>query len=756
MEKKCAGLSPSFSPLGIWGISIGTSIGWGSFIITCNTYLQKSGILGTVFGLLIGMGIILVITWNLQYMIQTSPDAGGVYTFERRVGGKDLGFLALWFVLLGYFAVLWANITAVPLFVRFFLGNAFQFGFHYRIFEYEVWMGEVLLSVCSIGLIGLLCAKSSRLPNKIMIAAALVFAAGFIFCAVTAAVRHESSFSYAPLYTENASAVSQIIRIAVISPWAYIGFENVSHFSEEYTFTAKRIRAILIWSVLITTVLYLFVSLLSISAYPPEYESWLDYIRDMGNLDGVKAVPAFYAAGHYLGRTGVTILMFALFGVILTSLIGNLLALSRVLYAAGREGDAPVVLSELNQKGIPHKAVCAVVIVSMFIPLLGRTAIGWIVDVTTLGASLIYGFISHAVYRHAKQARRRLEMITGIAGVLLMTCFVMLVLIPGLLPFNAMETESYFLFVVWSLLGLAYFRRLIRRDRVNEHSQRIIVWILFLFLVLFAAIMCASRATEKAADDAVQRIYLYHQTHPSGDMEESDAERELFLHEQAKQISSINTLYSVVSLGVFLLSALIILNNYRDTQLLGRQLTKAKETADRMSELATKDALTSVRNKGGYDLYMKELQERIDRGELRELAIGIFDCDDLKGVNDRNGHDKGDEYLKAASSLICSVFKRSPVFRIGGDEFAALLMKEDYVRRAELMDLFFQECRNTSCAAEHEWEQVCVSVGIAAYDPGTDANVFETAHRADKLMYGNKRARKEQNIRQSHSIRTAS
>lgn len=71
-------------------------------------------------------------------MIQTSPDAGGVYTFERRVGGKDLGFLALWFVLLGYFAVLWANITAVPLFVRFFLGNAFQFGFHYRIFEYEV------------------------------------------------------------------------------------------------------------------------------------------------------------------------------------------------------------------------------------------------------------------------------------------------------------------------------------------------------------------------------------------------------------------------------------------------------------------------------------------------------------------------------------------------------------------------------------------------------------------------------------------
>ena len=745
--KNRSGLTPSFSPLGIWAISIGTSIGWGSFIITCNTYLQKSGILGTVFGLLIGMGIILAITWNLQYMIQCNPDAGGVYTFERRVGGKDLGFLALWFVLLGYFAVLWANITAVPLFARFFLGDAFQFGFHYRIFEYEVWMGEVLLSVSSIGLIGLLCAKSSRLPNKIMIAAALVFAVGFIFCAVTAVVRHDSSFSYAPLYTDDASAVSQIIRIAVISPWAYIGFENVSHFSEEYTFTSKRIRSILLWSVFATTILYLLVLLLSISAYPPEYGSWLEYIRDMGNLDGLKAVPAFYAAEYYLGRTGVAILMFALFGVILTSLIGNLLALSRVLYAAGREGDAPDVLSGLNRKGIPYKAIYAVVIVSMFIPLLGRTAIGWIVDVTTLGASLIYGFISHAVYRHAKQAHRRMEVITGAAGVFLMVGFVMLILIPGLLPFNAMETESYFLFIVWSLLGLAYFRRIVRRDRFSEHNQRIIVWILFLFLVLFASSMCASRATEKAADDAVKRIYVYHQEHPSVDMEEDGAEREFFLHEQAKLISSTNTLYSVVSLGVFFLSALIILNNYRDTQLLGRQLTKAKETADRMSDLATKDALTSVRNKGGYDLYMKELQERIDRGEVSELAIGIFDCDDLKGINDRNGHDKGDEYLKAASSLICSVFKRSPVFRIGGDEFAVLLLKEDYVNRDELLNLFFRKCKSISYTAENEWDQVLVSVGIATYDPETDANVFETVRHADKLMYDNKRARKEQNIR---------
>ncbi len=48
--KQEQGLRPGFTPLGIWAFSIGTSIGWGSFIVTCNTYLQKSGLLGTVPG----------------------------------------------------------------------------------------------------------------------------------------------------------------------------------------------------------------------------------------------------------------------------------------------------------------------------------------------------------------------------------------------------------------------------------------------------------------------------------------------------------------------------------------------------------------------------------------------------------------------------------------------------------------------------------------------------------------------------------
>jgi diguanylate cyclase (GGDEF)-like protein len=588
-------LGPMFTAAGMWAFSIGTSIGWGSFIVTCNTYLLKSGILGTAFGLLLGMMVVLVVTWNIQYMIRTAPNAGGVYTFERNVGGKDLGFLAFWFILLTYMAILWANITSVPLFTRFFLGRAFQFGFHYSIFGYEVWFGEALLSIVSILLIYLLCVRKPHHINRVMIIAAFAFAIAFLVCAVLALAMHDRSFSFEPLYVDEAGDFAQIVRIAAISPWAFIGFENITHFSEEYKFPVRKVKGILISSVLVTTVMYLAVCLLSVSAYPPEYESWLAYIRDMGNLEGIKAVPAFYSVNHYLGQAGVVVLMLALFCVIFTSLIGNLLAVSRLLYAVGREGEAPEMLSELSGQGIPRNAMFAVVVVSAFIPFLGRTAIGWIVDVTTLGATLIYGIASHAVYLHAKKEGRRLEIMTGIIGLALMSFFMVLLLVPGILTFDAMATESYSLFIVWSVVGLIYYRRLIRADAERGYGQRIVVWVILLVLVLFASMMWVSRATQNAANDAVERIYQYHRHSASTQDEVTEEERSIFLHEQAKQISKTNSLYTMVSLGLFVLTTIIMLNNYSETRVLGKRLYVAEEdakTAKRIAEL--KESISSL------------------------------------------------------------------------------------------------------------------------------------------------------------------
>ena len=84
-------LQQHISPLGAWALAVGTSIGWGSLVVTANTYLAQSGPMGSVVGMVIGALIMLVIAWNYAYMMRSYPEAGGVYTYTREVFGYDQG-----------------------------------------------------------------------------------------------------------------------------------------------------------------------------------------------------------------------------------------------------------------------------------------------------------------------------------------------------------------------------------------------------------------------------------------------------------------------------------------------------------------------------------------------------------------------------------------------------------------------------------------------------------------------------------------
>ena len=155
------------------------------------------------------------------------------------------------------------------------------------------------------------------------------------------------------------------------------------------------------------------------------------------------------------------------------------------------------------------------------------------------------------------------------------------------------------------------------------------------------------------------------------------------------------------------------------------------------------DALTSVRNKGAFSAALDDLQTQMDGNTIQPFAVGMFDCDDLKTINDRYGHDKGDQYLKTACRLICRVFQHSPVFRVGGDEVAVILKNDDYRNRAELVRRFEEAAREGSASAVNRWDEVHVAGGIAEFDPQNDDAVTDTVRRADKIMYANKRARKD-------------
>ena len=162
-----------------------------------------------------------------------------------------------------------------------------------------------------------------------------------------------------------------------------------------------------------------------------------------------------------------------------------------------------------------------------------------------------------------------------------------------------------------------------------------------------------------------------------------------------------------------------------------------------LNDLAYGDALTAVRNLGAFNLFLEDLKKDTGEGQdLPPFAVCFFDCNDLKVINDKYGHDKGDLYLKGACAIICQVFSHSPVFRIGGDEFAAILRNREYERRDELLEQFDQCCYDLRAVGREPWERIHVARGMAVYDPKKDKDVKDVVSRADRLMYENKREQK--------------
>ena len=169
-----------------------------------------------------------------------------------------------------------------------------------------------------------------------------------------------------------------------------------------------------------------------------------------------------------------------------------------------------------------------------------------------------------------------------------------------------------------------------------------------------------------------------------------------------------------------------------------RKLDTANTNVSKMSELALKDGLTGIRNQTAFSQETKKIDEKIAKGDAK-FAIALIDLNELKNINDEYGHDKGNEAIISLSRFICGTFKHSMVFRVGGDEFVAVLLNEDYENRENLI----RNARNTLNKIKSDktlptWKKNGAAIGLATYDPKQDKSIHDVTRRADANMYEQK------------------
>ena len=500
-------ISKYISPLGLWSLAFGCSVGWGAFFMPGTTFLPVAGPVGTAIGMAIGAVIMIIIGANYSYMMRKYPDAGGTLTYAGSAFNSDHGFLSAWFLVLAYFAIIWANGTAVTLFLRAMFGTAFQFGFHYSIAGYDIYLGEALCSVILILACGALCLLGKKTAHAVQITLSGLLMAGIVivFIAVMTSDKGIALSNIPPFSTEKGPLL-QIFAIVALAPWAFVGFESVSNSAEEIKFPIKKVFPIIFIAVISIALAYIMITVVAVKVLPEGYANWQEYIKDLGNLSGTAAIPALNGIEKTMGKPGTVLIFITVSAAILTGLIGNYIAGSRLLYSASEKGLFIKWLGKTGKRHSPTNAIIFIMALSAFVPFLGRTALGWIIDVATIGAAIAYCYTSAAAYKTAKADGNRIIRITGMAGIIISCFYFLQFIVPNMISTGSLSQDSYLILIAWCLIGVLLFRFLFAHDKTGKLGKSIIVWIALLFVLFFISIIWVRESTGSKLDITSRNI----------------------------------------------------------------------------------------------------------------------------------------------------------------------------------------------------------------------------------------------------------
>ena len=162
-----------------------------------------------------------------------------------------------------------------------------------------------------------------------------------------------------------------------------------------------------------------------------------------------------------------------------------------------------------------------------------------------------------------------------------------------------------------------------------------------------------------------------------------------------------------------------------------------REYMEYLNERAYTDPMTGVGNKTAYLEYIKDITRQINEG-VASFAVVVFDINSLKNTNDNYGHECGDRIICDAAACIKKVFEGNAIFRIGGDEFIAIL---GAITEEELKTKFVDldaEVEDFNLNRKRYAMSLSFSRGGAIYHPGRDYDYKEVFKRADEAMYVNK------------------
>ena len=443
------------SPIDVWGLALGAIIGWGCFVLPGSAFLPKAGPLGTALGMLIGALLIIVIALSYGYLIRTFPVSGGSFVYAKEAIGKRNAFVCGWGMILAYWSLIPLNATALALISRFLFPGIVQQGHLYQIAGWDVYAGEVILASFFIVMMALLNIKGIKQAAWTQTAISLTLVG--CICLVSCLILGGSDWSnFAPGLPEGKNIWKAVFSIVAMAPWAFIGFDCIPQTAEEYNFSHKKSTGIMISAILFAALLY--VSICTVTAVG--IKPWQELLADQHNW------PTGHVVRNCLGIAGLTVMGIAMFCAVVSGMNAFYISTSRLMYAMAKEGSLPQWFGKLSPKhGTPRNAILFTMAASLFAPWFGREILLWIVDMTSVGAAIVFAYTTASAAIIAKRKGDWLQMASGIAGCIFSLFFLALLIIPGMPGY--LTFQSRVVLLVWIAVGFIFYLK-IRKTYVQK------------------------------------------------------------------------------------------------------------------------------------------------------------------------------------------------------------------------------------------------------------------------------------------------
>ncbi len=462
-EKERTSLGKTLKRKDIWAFAFGAIVGWGWIMLT-GSWVTNAGTVGAIIALLIGAAMAGIVGIIYAEMTPMLPLSGGEMVWAYRGCGYKFSWFTGWAICFAYLAVAaWegpAFATAVsyliPLPDSIILWNIAGF--------------DVSLSWVSISMIGLAFTLFCHLSG-------MKLTAIFNTCAALALVLGGLVFfgggltlgdiaNTKPLFNNGIAGIELVMMAA---PAMFIGFDVIPQASEEMDIPLKQIGWMVIFAIALGAAWY--IAMIVGVGFAVPNEALAD--MDIPLADAASLLFGSKIAGYILIVAGI--------GGILTSWNAMLVGASRILFGMARAKMLPEIFAKTNKANAPSAALALCGLVGFIAPLLGKNALGWFVDASSLGAVVAYlcVVISFIQIRRKEPELSRPWKIRHwklMAGLGIFACAVFISLY---MPFgsSSLGLHEWIMVLVWVILGVIFaITNAIKHKNVSEKERELLLF----------------------------------------------------------------------------------------------------------------------------------------------------------------------------------------------------------------------------------------------------------------------------------------